>query len=373
MAKEKAKKTEEVKAEPVKKEPSFIERLKKEMAAKKIGAKVSVLSDEENKIIYEPSGILALDYISGRGLPRGRWIEIFGVESGGKSLISAIIGASFQKRGKDVVWIDMERTADPDWYGRVGLDVEKLVVIKPESAEAAFDALKTCIEAKAGLVVIDSVASMATEKEMEEDAGKQNMAIVARMLSTQLRKLTGPLADAGTIVIMLNQLRSTMAVSQYEKQENTTGGRALPFYCSLRFRVSRMKDAGSYIKDENGIYKAHSIRLRNIKNKVGAPEREGHFMLIYDGGPDNRAALASLAMQKGYITRSGAWYSMNINGQDIRACGEQALIDKLSENKEVQQFLFEALNIDKFYWDMFDKDKRTLELPNGLDSIADGD
>lgn len=354
------------------KELSFIERLKKQMDKSSVHAKVSQLSDEENKIIYEPSGILMLDYISGKGLPRGRWIEIFGAESGGKSLISAIIGASFQKRGKDVVWIDMERTADPEWYSRVGLDPEKLVVIKPESAEDAFDALKACIESKAGLVVIDSIASMATEKELGESAGKQNMAIVARMLSTELRKLTGPLADAGTIVIMLNQLRSTMAVTQYEKQETTTGGKALPFYCSLRFRVSRIKSPGSYITDENGIYKAHTIKLKNIKNKVGAPEREGQFMLIYDGGPDNRTALISLAMEKGLIRQTGAWFNMPFNGQELKACGIAGMVKLLSEQPEAQKFLFGALGIDPLYHNMFDIDKRELEYPTGLDEIAEG-
>lgn len=356
------------------KELSFIERLKKEMEKnKKAAAQVSLMSDEENKIVYEPSGILLLDYLSGKGLPKGRWMEIFGAESGGKSLISALIGASFQKRGKNVVWIDMERTTDPEWFKRIGLDTEKVVLIKPESAEEVFDRLNDCIAAKADLVVIDSIASMATQTEMESDASQQTMAIMARMLSTQLRKLTSKLADAGTIVIMINQLRSTMAVNKYMAQETTTGGKALPFYCSLRFRVSRVTAPGSYLKDENDIYKAHTIKLRNIKNKVGAPGREGTFMLIYDGGPDNRTALVALAMQKGYITKGGAWYTLNVNGQEIRACGEQALITKLAENKEAQEFLFDALEIHPLYRNMFETDTRTIELPNGIDEIAESE
>lgn len=355
------------------KELSFIERLKKQMEKDSVKTRVSVLSDEENKIIYEPSGILTLDEICGRGLPRGRWVEIYGMESGGKSLVAAIIGASFQKRGKNVVWIDMERTADPDWYGRVGLDIDKLVVAKPESAEQAFDTLNSCIEAKADLVIIDSVASMAAEKELEDSADKQNMALMARMLSTQLRKLTGKLADAGTIVIMINQIRSTMALTKYEKQETTTGGKALPFYCTLRFRVSRMKDPGSYITDEDGNYKAHSIKIKNIKNKVGAPERTGHFMLIYDGGPDNRAGLVSKAISKGYIVQGGAWFTMQFNGAEIKACGIPAFIEKLSKNADAQQFLFDALNVDPFYRNMFSQDTRQLEYPNGLDEIAESD
>lgn len=356
------------------KELSFIERLKKEMEKnKKAAAQVSLMSDEENKIVYEPSGILLLDYLSGKGLPKGRWMEIFGAESGGKSLISALIGASFQKRGKNVVWIDMERTTDPEWFKRIGLDTESVVLIKPESAEEVFDRLNDCIAAKADLVVIDSIASMATQTEMESDASQQTMAIMARMLSTQLRKLTSKLADSGTIVIMINQLRSTMAVNKYMAQETTTGGKALPFYCSLRFRVSRVTAPGSYLKDENDIYKAHTIKLRNIKNKVGAPGREGTFMLIYDGGPDNRTALVALAMQKGYITKGGAWYTLNVNGQEIRACGEQALITKLAENKEAQEFLFDALEIHPLYRNMFETDTRTIELPNGIDEIAESE
>lgn len=354
------------------KELSFIERLKKQMKSS-VDAKVSQLSDPENKIIYEPSGILVLDQISGKGLPRGRWIEIFGAESSGKSLLAALIGASFQRRGKDVAWIDLERTSDPDWYARVGLDPEKLALIKPGSAEDAFSALEACIEAKAGLVVLDSVASMATQTEMENDPTQQTMAVMARMLSTQLRKLTGKLDDAGTIVIMINQLRSTMAVNKYQAQEATTGGKALPFYCSLRFRVSRVNEPGSYTVDADGVTTAHTIKIKNIKNKVGAPKLEGTFMLIYDGGPDNRAALVSLAMRKGYIRQGGAWFSMPFNGQEIKAQGLPAFISKLAELPDAQQFLFEALNIDPLYRNMFEIDKRELELPNGLAAIAESD
>lgn len=355
------------------KELSFLDKLKKQLEKDSVKTKVSALSAEENKIVYEPSGILELDDISGRGLPKGRWIEIFGTESGGKSLIAALIGASFQRRGKNVVWLDMERTADPEWYSRVGLDADKLVLLKPESAEEAFDALSSCIEAKADLVVIDSIASMAAEKELEASADKQTMALMARMLSTQLRKLTGKLADAGTIVIMINQLRSTMAVTQYEKQETTTGGKALPFYCSLRFRVSRIKAPGSYLTDSNGNYKAHTIKLKNIKNKVGAPEKEGQFMLIYDGGPDNRAALVHLAREKKLIQVTGAWYTIPYNGQELKACGEAALIKLLNSKPDVQKYLFDTLNIDPIYRNMFEIDKREVEYPSGLDSIAEGE
>lgn len=356
----------------VAKELSFIDRLRKQMGDK-AASSVSLLSDEGNKIIYEPSGILSLDYLSGKGLPKGRWIEIFGAESGGKSLISALIGASFQKRGKSVVWIDMERTADPEWFARIGLNPDQVVLIKPESAEEAFDRLNDCIDAKADLVVLDSIASMATQTEMESEASQQTMAVMARMLSTQLRKLTGKLADSGTIVIMINQLRSTLAVNKYMAQESTTGGKALPFYCSLRFRVSRVNAPGSYLKDENDIYRAHTIQLRNIKNKVGAPGRTGQFMLYYDGGPDNRTAIVGIAQQKGLITQGGAWYKLNFNGQEIRAQGEQALIDKITENKELQNFLFDALNIDPVYHNVFDIDTRKIELPNGMDLIANAD
>ena len=146
---------------------SFIEKLKKELSGR---AQVTKLSDPENIIHYNPSGILILDTISGKGIPEGRWIEIFGQESSGKSLLAALIGASYQRRNKSVVWIDMERTTDPTWYKRVGLDVDNLIVIKPESAEDAFYALDKCIDEKVDLVVIDSIASMATQTEMENEA-----------------------------------------------------------------------------------------------------------------------------------------------------------------------------------------------------------
>ena len=349
---------------------SFIEKLKKELSGR---AQVTKLSDPENIIHYNPSGILILDTISGKGIPEGRWIEIFGQESSRKSLLAALIGASYQRRNKSVVWIDMERTTDPTWYKRVGLDVDNLIVIKPESAEDAFYALDKCIDEKVDLVVIDSIASMATQTEMENDPGDQTMAVMARLLSSSLRKLTGKLDDAKTTVIMINQLRSAMAVNKYAVQEVTTGGKAIPFYCTLRFQVSRSNEPGSYTQDEFGNYLSHTIKIKNIKNKVGAPKRSGSFMLIYDGGPDNRTALIQAAQEKKYITLKGAWYSINFNGQEIKACGVKDLVAKIAENKELQEFLFDACNIDPYYRNMFDIDKREINLPNGLAEITEAD
>lgn len=349
---------------------SFIEKLKKELKDDSIG--VTKLSDPTNNIIKDPTGILMLDWVCGGGLPQGRWVEIFGKNSGGKSLVASLICANAQRQGKLVAWIDMERTADNKWFSRLGVDTENMLVIKPESAEGTFKALEALLDTgKLSYIVIDSVASMATENELEEEAGKPSMAVIARLLSTELRRLTGKLDKSKTTVILINQIRSTMAVNKYCAQETTTGGNAIPFYSTLRLSVSKLTDAASYVKDANGNYLAHTIKIKCVKNKVGSPDKIGQFMLIYDGGPDNRMALVALAKEKGYITCSGAMYYIDYNGQSISARGEKALLDKLASSPELQKFLFDALDINPIYRDMFNTDKRDIIRASGLAEIAE--
>lgn len=348
---------------------SFIEQLKKDLKDDSID--ITQLSDPANDIVRDPTGIMMLDWVSGGGFPKGRWIEIFGKESGGKSLVATLVCANAQKRGEMVAWIDMERTADNKWFKRLGVDTDKMLVVKPNSAEGAFKAMNALIESgKISYIVVDSVASMATEGELEDDPGKQNMAVMARLLSTEMRKLTGKLDKYKCTAILINQIRSTMAATKYAQQETTTGGKAIPFYASLRLWVAKLKEAGSWVADKNGEVLAHTIRIKNVKNKVGSPDKVGQFMLIYDGGPDNRTALIALAIQKGYITKNGAMYYMDFEGQSISARGERNLLEKLQQSPEIQQFLFKALNIDPVYFDTFDKDKRDLIIAEGLSEVA---
>lgn len=349
---------------------SFIEKLKKELADESIS--ISKLSDPVNNIEIEPTGILALDTICGGGFPRGRWVEIFGKEAGGKSLLASLICANAQKRGEYVAWIDMERTADNRWFKRLGIDTDSMILVKPQSAEGAFKALSTMIDSgKFSYIVIDSVASMSTENEQEDEPGKANMAVMARLLSTQMRILTGKLDNSRTTVILINQLRSAMAVTKYAQQETTTGGKAIPFYATLRLGVHKLKDPASYIKDANDNYLAHTVHMKCVKNKLGSPDKIGDFMIIYDGGPDNRMALIALAKEKNYIVQKASMYYMDFNGQQIAAKGEKQLISRLQSNTEAQKFLFEALNIPKCYWNMFDSAKREVIEPTGLAAIAE--
>ena len=349
---------------------SFIEKLKKDLGDDSIS--ITKLADPANNIEIEHTGILALDTVCGGGFPRGRWIEIFGKEAGGKSLLASLVCANAQKRGELVAWIDMERTADNRWFKRLGIDTEKMILSKPDSAESAFKVLNAFIESgKFSYIVIDSVASMATEGEQEDEPGKANMAVMARFLSTQMRVLTGKLDNTRTTVILINQLRSTMAVNKYAQQETTTGGKAIPFYATLRLGVHKLTDPASYIKDENDDYIAHTIAIKNVKNKLGSPGKRGEFMLIYDGGPDNRMALVAKALEKKYITQKASMFYIDFNGQQISARGEKQLIKRISENKDLQKFLFEALDIAPCYRDMFESDTRDVIEPTGIASIAE--
>lgn len=348
---------------------SFIEQLKKDLKDDSIG--ISKLSDPSNDIIREPTGILALDNICGGGFPKGRWIEIFGMESSGKSLLATLVCAHAQKKGDMVAWIDMERTADNKWFARLGVDTDKMLVIKPTSAEGAFKALNTLIDSgKISYIVLDSVASMATEKEIEEEPGKQNMAVMARLLSTEMRKLTGKLDSTKTTVILINQIRSAMAATAYAKQNTTTGGKAIGFYASLRLWVKKLTDPSTYIEDRNGERLAHSISIRVEKNKVGSPGKTGSFMLIYDGGPDNRTAIIGMALQAGIITKNMAMYYLDVDGQSISARGERALLEKIQQSPKIQKYLLSALHIDPTYADTFESDKRELAVAEGLATMV---
>lgn len=348
---------------------SFIEKLKKELSDDSIS--ISQLSDPANNIEIEPTGILALDRVCGGGFPRGRWVEIFGKESGGKSLLASLVCANAQRNGELVAWVDMERTADNRWFKRLGIDTDNMILVKPNSAEGAFKAMTAFIESgKFAYIVVDSVASMSTEDEQEDEPGKANMAVMARLLSTQMRVLTGKLDASKTTVILINQLRSTMAVTKYAQQETTTGGKAIPFYATLRLGVHRSKDPASYIKDENENYLAHTIMIKNIKNKLGSPDKRGEFMLIYDGGPDNRLALIAMALEKKYITQKAAMFYIDFNGQQISARGEKQLVQRITDNTELQKFLFEALNIPECYRHMFETNNEVLEA-TGLSAIAE--
>lgn len=350
---------------------SFIELLKKELKDDSI--EITKLSDPSNSIERDPTGILILDWVcGGAGIPKGRWVEIFGQESSGKSLIATLICANAQKRGETVAWIDMERTADNNWFRRLGVDTESMLMFKPTSAEGAFKSIEALLDTgKVAYIVVDSVAAMASDSELEEEIGKPNMAVMARMLSNNLRRLTGKLDKTKTTVILINQLRSTMAVTKYAKQTTTTGGNAIPFYASLRLGVHKLTEAGSYLLDKNDDRCAHSIRIKAVKNKVGTPERVGQFMLIYDGGPDNRLALITLAKQKGYITQAGAMFNLDYNGQSISARGVEQMLRKISENPEIQQFLFDALKLPDCYRSMFERDTREVLMAAGLAELVE--
>lgn len=346
----------------------FIAKLKKELEGV---STITKLSDPANEIKRCPTGILLLDWIAGGGIPRGRWVEIFGKESGGKSLLASLICATAQKRGELVAWIDMERTADASWFKRIGVDTDNMILAKPTSAEDAFRTMNTLVETgKIPFIVVDSVASMASEGELEDDPGKQNMAIMARMISTEMRKLTGKLDAKGVTIILINQLRSTMAVTKYMKQETTTGGKAIPFYASLRLAVHKLTDAKSYVVNKDGEMLAHSLRIKAEKNKVGSPGKVGEFMFIYDGGPDNRAALVALAQTHKYITQKGSMYYIDYNGQTISAKGAKEVIRIIEQNTDLQNFLFDALNIDPVYRDMF-KTSREVISAEGIAEVAE--
>lgn len=251
------------------------------------------------------TGLPTFDYdvVGTGGLPKGRVIEIFGPESAGKtSTILHVIGEC-QKAGGVVAFIDAEHALDPTYAEVLGVNVEELVVMQPNSGEQALDAVDKLVDARAvDLIVVDSVAALVPEAELNGEIGDAHMGLQARMMSQAMRILTAKCARYGITVVFLNQIREKIGV-MFGSPETTTGGRALKFFSSLRIDVRR-KEA---LKKGEVIY-GHQIQLKAVKNKCGVPFRKTLVDLIYETGFDKFASMVEFASTHGIFEMNGSWY-----------------------------------------------------------------
>lgn len=333
-----------------------IDKAIEKLNSKLEGAVIKRLDDVSLKVKYVPSGILMLDRLcGGSGVPLGRITELFGPEGGGKTTLACLIAASWQKQGKHVAYIDMEHRMDEVWMGKLGLDAKKTYIVRPDSGTSGLRALDSMVDSDIfDLIIFDSVAAVVSESELEKDVTKQEMSIVARLMGDVIRRMNPKLSKTNTSVIFINQVRSKVGV-MFGNPETTPGGRALAYFATLRFAVSKIKDKASALFDEQGKYIAHTIRVRNVKNSVGSPELEGTFMLHYGPnmkGPDNMSALIALAIEKGMIEKAGGGnYRINFNGQTFSFRGEVALIAGIRANPAILEWLISVLNLNKVYID----------------------
>src|SRR6201997_60580 len=252
-----------------------------------------------------PTGALSIDAALGvGGVPRGRVIEIYGPESGGKTTLTLHIIAEAQKLGGQAAFIDAEHALDPVYARKLGVDVDNLLVSQPDNGEQALEIAQKLIQSGAvDVIVVDSVAALVPRAELEGDMGDPQMGLQARLMSQALRKLTAIVSKSRTCLIFINQIREKIGV-MFGNPETTTGGRALKFYSSIRVDIRRIQS----IKEGDRVVGSRT-RAKVVKNKVAAPFREAEFDIIYGEGVSREGDLLDIGVAKNILEKSGTWIS----------------------------------------------------------------
>ncbi len=299
-----------------------------------------------------PTGCLSLDAALGvGGFPRGRVVEVYGPESGGKTTMTLHVIAEAQKLGGAAAFIDAEHALDPVYARKLGVDVDNLLVSQPDNGEQALEIAETLIRSGGvDVVVVDSVAALVPKAELEGEMGDPQMGLQARLMSQALRKLTAIVSKSRTCLIFINQIREKIGV-MFGNPETTTGGRALKFYASIRLDIRRIQA----IKEGDRVIGSRT-RGKVVKNKVAAPFREAEFDILYGEGISREGDLIDLGVEKGLLEKSGTWISFG--GERMGQGRENARVF-LKENKDIRDKLETAL-------------RKKLEIPQPGNSSAAG-
>ena len=285
-----------------------------------------------------------LDFSLEGGLPRGRTVELYGPPSSGKSLVAQRAIAEAQKQKLDCIWVDAENAWDSEFAEKLGVNTKKLIIVKASEGELIFNTIEKLLKARPGVIVIDSVASLVPIFEEENPIEKQTMALQARLMSKALRKITGQIARANTLLIFINQIREK--VTSYGNPEITSGGRALGFYASVRIEVRKgdwitQEDIGKGETLEERKRKVGQVVKFNVtKSKVSRPHRNGFFRFFYEGKIDEADELLSLLLYQRKIERHGAIYL--IGGKKYR--GRTNLKKAIEEDKKLKKELINLLH-----------------------------
>ena len=276
------------------------------------------------------TGSLSLDIALGiGGLPMGRIVEIFGPESSGKTTLTLEVIAQAQKAGKTCAFIDAEHALDPIYAGKLGVNVDDLLVSQPDTGEQALEICDMLVRSGAvDVIIVDSVAALTPKAEIEGEMGDTHVGLQARLMSQALRKLTGNLKNANCLCIFINQIRMKIGV-MFGSPETTTGGNALKFYASVRLdirRIGQVKEGDEIVGSET--------KVKVVKNKMAPPFKEALFQILYGKGVNHLGELIDLAVQQEIVQKAGAWYSYQ--GDKIGQ-GKNNTIRYLEEHKEMAQ------------------------------------
>lgn len=297
------------------------------------GAIMRLGDTEVQKVEAISTGCLTLDVALGiGGIPKGRIIEMYGPESSGKTTVALHCVAEVQKQGGTAAFIDAEHALDPVYASKLGVQLENLYISQPDNGEQALDIVDMLVRSNAiDLIVVDSVAALTPQAEIEGDMGDSHVGLQARLMSQALRKLTAISSKSKCTIIFINQLREKVGV-MYGNPETTTGGKALKFYASVRIDIRK----ADVVKDGSDIMGNH-VKAKIVKNKVAPPFKVAEFDIMYGSGISNMGCVLDLAVDNDIIQKSGSWFSYN---DEKIGQGRDRVITYLQENPEV----FEEIN-----------------------------
>ncbi|MEM8495305.1 MAG: recombinase RecA [Planctomycetota bacterium] len=274
------------------------------------------------------TGALSLDLaLGGKGLPRGRVVEIYGPESSGKTTLTLHVVAEAQKSGGVAAFIDAEHALDPSWARRLGVNLDELLVSQPDTGEQALEICELLVRSNAvDVIVVDSVAALIPRAEIEGEMGDSHVGLQARLMSQALRKLTGAISRSKCVVIFINQIREKIGV-MFGNPETTPGGRALKFYSSVRIDIRRTAS----IKDGDTAV-GNRTRAKVVKNKIAPPFKQAEFDIMFNEGISASGDLIDLGVAEGVVQKSGAWFSF---GEVRLGQGREKAKEFIRENQDL--------------------------------------
>jgi recombination protein RecA len=344
---EKAEKKGDMSAERMKAAMRAVEQIQERFGA---GSIMKLGETHTMDVEAVPTGSVSLDIALGvGGIPRGRVVEIYGPESSGKTTLAQHIVAEVQKMGGTAAFVDAEHALDPTYAKNIGINIDELLISQPDTGEQALEIVETLVSSNAvDVIVVDSVAALTPQAEIEGDMGQSHMGLQARLMSQALRKLTASIKKSNCIVIFINQIRMKLGV-MFGNPETTPGGNALKFYASVRIEIRRR---ASIKRGEEAI--GNRVRVKIAKNKVAAPFQTCEFDIMFSEGISREGDLIDTGVLYGVLKKSGAWvlYGENKIGQ-----GREAAKAYLKQNPK------DAKAIYKQIWEAHKKASETGEVP----------